>query len=104
MIVLDEEPYRWLLLDEDGRLYLDVSCSHSAVDYLFLMALTGEEAALFRERGRGYLDDLSAGIQWSAPGVRGSRSPYKARSLVMTPERERANDAIREWSAAQPPA
>ena len=99
MIVLDDEHYRWFLLEEDGQLYLDSMCSHSAVDYLFLLKMNEEEVSLFREKGRSYLDDLAYRIHYSAPGTRGSRSLYKARSLVMTPERERADEAVNEWQA-----
>lgn len=99
MLVLDEEHYRWFLLEEDGQLYLYAVCSHSAVDYLFLLKMNEKEVSLFRENGRTHLDDLAHGIHYSAPGVRGSSSPYKARSLVMTPERERADEAVNEWQA-----
>ncbi|MBB3951843.1 hypothetical protein [Aureimonas jatrophae] len=94
MIVLDDEHYGWVLLEEDGGFYLDVLCSHSAVDYLFLLRLTDEEVALWRDRGTAYLDDLAYRIHYSAPGVQASRSPYKPRSLVMAPERERATEAV----------
>ncbi|MBB3952367.1 hypothetical protein [Aureimonas jatrophae] len=101
MIVLDDEPYGWLLLEEDGQLYLDAMCSHSAVDYMFLLRLNDEEVALLRAKGRLYLDDLAYRIHYSAPGVLGSRSPYKGRSLVMTPERERASEAIQAYRAQE---
>ncbi len=95
MIVLDDANYGWILLEENGCFYLDALCSHSAVDYMFLLRLDQEEVELWRERGTSYLDDLAHRIHYSAPGVQGSRSPYKARGLVMTPERERASEAIR---------
>src|ERR1041384_2579187 len=101
MIVVDEENYRWLLLTEDGQLYLDAMCSHSAVDYLFLLRMNEEEVALFRDRGRSYLDDLAYRIHYSAPGVIGNKSPYKSRTLVMTAERQRADAAISHWQAGQ---
>ncbi len=101
MIVLDDEHYRWTLLEENGQLFLDAMCSHSAVDYYFLLALNEEEILLFKKKGRSYFDSLASSIHHSAPGVRGSKSPYKPRSLVMTPERERANDAIKRWDAGE---
>ncbi|MBB3950855.1 hypothetical protein [Aureimonas jatrophae] len=97
MIVLDDEHDGWVLLAEDGQVYLDVLYSHSAVDYLFLLRLRDDEVALWRERGPAYLDDLAYRIHASAPGVVGSRSVYKSRSLVLTPERERASEAIRSY-------
>lgn len=106
MIVLDDEAYRWFLLQEDDRLFLDAVCSHSAVDYMFLLEMNAEETALFRTKGRAYLGDLAYRIHYSAPGVQGNRSPFKARSLVMTPERKRADAAIDDWlktrQASQP--
>lgn len=97
MRVLDEENYLWFLMDEDGQLYLDAVCSHSAVDYLFLLRLNEEEVALFRDKGRTYLNELAYRIHHSSPGVQRSKSPYKSRTLVMTPERERADAAISDW-------
>ena len=101
MIVLNDNHYGWVLLEEDQHFYLDVLCSHSAVDYMFLLRLNDEEVALLRQKGFYYLDDLAYRIHYSAPGVRGSRSPYKSRSLVMTPERERANEAIERHRSIQ---
>lgn len=99
MIVLDEEAYRWYLLEEDACLFLYAVCSHSAVDYLFLMKLDETEMAAFREKGRSYLSDLAYKIHYSAPGVQGNKSPYRTRSLVMTPEMKRADAALDVWNA-----
>ncbi len=103
MIVVDDEHYGWVLLEEDGRFYLDVLCSLSAVDYLFLLRLSDEEVALWRNRGTAYLDDLAYRIHYSAPGVQGSRSPYKRRTLVLTPERERATEAVMKHRSGSRP-
>jgi len=100
MIVLNDEHYGWVLLEENGWLYLDVLCSHSAVDYMFFLRLDEKEVELWRERGPAYLDDLAYRIHYSAPGVQSSRSLYKARSLVMTAERDRASEAIRRHRLA----
>lgn len=99
MIAQDGEHYSWFLLEENGQLFLDTVCSHGAVDYMFLMEMTAAEALLFRKNGRTYLDDLSQRIRTSAPGVRGNKSPFKARSLVMTPARKRADAAVHAWYA-----
>ena len=99
MIALDGEHYSWFLLEENGHLFLDTVCSHSAVDYMFLLEMTQEEAALFGKNGRTYLDDLAQRIRSSAPGVQGNRSPFKPRSLVMTPARKRADAAVHAWYA-----
>lgn len=81
MRVLDHEPQSWFLLEGDGRLYLDAHCSHSFVDYDFVMALNDDELAMFGKKGRGYLQRLRDDIQYSAPGVAISTSPYKRRNL-----------------------
>jgi len=99
MNALDGEHYSWFLLEENGHLFLDTVCSHSAVDYMFLLEMTQEEASLFGKNGRTYLDDLAQRIRSSAPGVQGNRSPFKPRSLVMTPARKRADTAVHAWYA-----
>lgn len=99
MIALNGEHDSWFLLEENGQLFLDTVCSHSAVDYKFLLEMTQEEASLFRKNGRTYLEDLAQRIRSSAPGVQGNKSPFKARSLVMTPARKRADEAIDGWYA-----
>jgi hypothetical protein len=99
MIALDGEHNSWFLLEENGKLFLDTVCSHSAVDYMFLLEMTEDEASLFRKNGRSYLDDLAQRIRSSASGVQGNKSPFKARSLVMTPTRKRADDAVDAWYA-----
>ena len=101
LIVLDGEHDSWFLLEENGHLFLDTVCSHSAVDYLFLLELTEEEASLFNKNGRTYLDNLAQRIRSSAPGVRGNKSPFKVRSLVMTPARKRAVAAVDAWYAGK---
>lgn len=80
MIALDGEHYSRFLLEENGRLFLDTVCSYSAVDYMFLLEMTEEEASLFGKNGRPYLDNLAQRIRSSAPGVWGNKSPFKTRS------------------------
>ena len=99
MIVLDGEHYSWFLLEGHGQLFLDTMCSYSSVDYMFLIEMTEEEVSLFGKNGRAYLDDLAQRIRSSAPGVRENKSPFKARSLVMTSARKRADEAIDAWYA-----
>lgn len=99
MRVLHHEPYAWFLLEDDGAFYLDAHCSHSAVDFSVLVALDATERAAYEECGHGYLDRLAYDIHYSAPGVRGSRSPYQARNLAVGPgdQSRRANAAIEAW-------
>ncbi|WP_312794272.1 hypothetical protein [Tianweitania sp.] len=100
MVVLDEEPYFWLLLEEEGVLYLNAFCSHSAADYPFLIVLDENERRLFEKQGRSYLTQLAQDIHYSAPAVRGSRSRYKARGLTPTLG-NRVEEAWTAWQAQQ---
>lgn len=99
MIALDGEHNSWFLLEENGQLFLDTACSYSIVDYMFLLKMTEDEASLFERNGRPYLDDLAQRIRSSVPGALASTSPFKARSLVKTPERKRADEAVKAWYA-----
>jgi hypothetical protein len=103
MKVVDQEPHAWFLLEDDGALYLDVHCSHSAIDYSVLIALDPAERSAYESGGHAYLDQLAYGIHYSAPGVRGSASPFKDRNLAVGPggESRRANAAIEGWRADQ---
>lgn len=81
MQVIDHEPASWFLVQHGDALLLDVNCSHSFVSYSVLIALNGEEMALYRQKGHAYLDELAYAIHYSAPGVAGSQSPYKDRNV-----------------------
>lgn len=100
MKVLDHEPYRWFLLEEGDTLYLDAHCSHSFIDYSFLIALDGAERAQFQAEGRSYLDRLSYDIHYSAPIVRESKSPWKGRNLTASLG-DAVNEAVRRWRDGQ---
>lgn len=80
MQVIDHEPANWLLVRHGPSLLLDVNCSHSFLSYSFLVQLNETEAALYAERGRGYLHELAHAIHQSAPGAAASYSPYRARN------------------------
>ena len=103
MRVLDHEPHAWFLLEDNGAFYLDAHCSHSAVDFSVLIALNATEQAAYEAGGHCYLDRLAHDIHYSAPGVRGSRSPYQARNLAIGPgdQSRRANAAIKAWRSDQ---
>jgi hypothetical protein len=81
MKVLDYDDQHWILLEDKGRLLLDVNCSHSFVSYGFLMALNQDETNCYRDEGRDYLHRLADDIQYSAPGLLVSQSKYKERSI-----------------------
>lgn len=103
MRVLDHEPQVWFLLEEDKTLYLDANCEHSGVGYSVLIALDDAERAAYAAGGRAYLDQLACNIHYSAPGVIGSSSPFKARNLTIGPsdEAKRAGAAITAWQATR---
>ena len=102
MKVVDQQPYAWFLLEDEGNLYLDAHCSHSFFDYSVLIAMNEAETKAFRRSGRAYLDKLAYDIHYSAPAVRDSKSPFKSRNLSIggTPEEDDAHSAIVAWRAA----
>jgi hypothetical protein len=79
--VIDHEPQLWFLLQDADKLLFDVGCEHGAVGYSVLIELTPTEAHSYENEGHDYLMGLSEAIQNSAPGVRGSLSPYKDRNI-----------------------
>jgi hypothetical protein len=103
MEVIDMEHWRWILLRDGGHFYLDVVCSHSACDYPFLMKLNEEEVRQFEERGRGFLHELAHQVHYSAPGVKGNRSPFKGRDVhrILGGRVTEAAVAFRERAANQ---
>ena len=96
MTVVDHEPHGWFLVLDGARFLLDVHCSHSAVDYSFLVQLNDAELNEYRAQGRDFLSRLAHQIHYSAPGVRGSVSPYLDRR-VMGEDRVRVDDAALAW-------
>lgn len=91
MRVIAEEPWSWFLLEEDGKLYLDVLVENGAVSFTVTSELISEEAARYAQEGIRYLSDLSSAMrhkaltrQWSAPPL---PSNWAARSIT----------AIHEW-------
>lgn len=70
-----------MLFEDDDDLYLDVLCSHSAVDYRFAIRLDEKEKLDFRHSGRDSLNRLAHDIHYSAPGVIGNSSKYRERKV-----------------------
>jgi hypothetical protein len=81
MTVIDHEPSGWFLVRDGERLLLDVNCSHSAASYQFLMELNASERAAYAAHGHAFISELAEKIQYSAPGVLGTTSPYRERIL-----------------------
>ncbi len=98
--VIDLESQSWILFRNAETLLLDVNCSHSAFGYSFLMELNGEEVDDYERRGREALNELADRIQYSAPMVRGSRSPYTGRALSRE-WGEATSKALADWKASR---
>ena len=96
MKVIDEEKSSWFLFEEDGKLLFDVNCSYSFVGYDFMMFLNEEEIALYKEKGREYLNDLANAIDFSSPISKTSTSKYKER-YIYEQYSEQSLDAIDVW-------
>ncbi|HGM5489669.1 TPA: hypothetical protein ACKP1B_001267 [Serratia fonticola] len=96
MKVIDHEPQMWFLLQDDDGLLLDVNCSHSAFGYSVLIELEEDETRNFQNEGHVYLNQLAGEINFSAPGVRGSSSPYQARNIRQA-RGDEVMAVVREW-------
>lgn len=96
MKVIDEEKSSWFLFEEDGKLLFDVNCSHSFVGYDFMMFLNEQEIALYKEKGREYLNELANAVDYSSPISKTSTSKYKER-YVYEQYSEQSLDAIDVW-------
>jgi hypothetical protein len=93
MTVIDYQPAGWFLVGDGTRLMLNVNCSHGAASYSFLMALNEDEVRAYAAQGRAFINTLADDVQYTAPGVACSTSPYGARDLS-GPDRERADAVI----------
>jgi hypothetical protein len=100
MIVLDHQPRWWFLLQDGDALLFDVHCSHGPVDYAWTMFLNAAETSQLRAAGRAFLGALAGQVQSSAPGARGSNSPFLDRN-VDSAVRERVLAAVLQWRKAQ---
>src|SRR4051794_3921298 len=96
MQVIDHEPSGWFLVQDGSRLLLDVNCSHSAVSYEFLMELDEHEKASYAAGGHEFISVLAGKVQCSAPGVRGSTSPYRERH-ILGDVRAKVNEVTIGW-------
>lgn len=74
MRVIAEEPWSWFLLEDDGKLFLDVLVENGAISFGATAELNPEQAARYAREGIGYLSGLSNEMrhqalmrQWSEP-------------------------------------
>lgn len=101
MKVIEHEPQLWFLLQDANSLILDVNCEHGAVGYDVLIELNANESSRYESNGRDYLTVLAGVINFSAPGARGSTSPYKERN-IQHQRGEEVLAAIRAWQGLDP--
>ena len=100
MDVIAEGPTAWYLLRDGDALLLEARCSHSAVDYGWLVELNAGERAGWAERGGAWIDELAQAIHYSAPGVIGNNSPYRDRK-VDAARGQQVGEAIAAWIKAR---
>lgn len=80
MHLIDHEPQSWFLLEEDGALFLDAACNHSAFGYSWLIELNAEERLSYKQQGRPFIAWLAQDIHNGVPILETSTSPYKTRN------------------------
>jgi hypothetical protein len=100
MEVLDHEPQTWFLLADGDALLLDARCSHGPVDYSVLVELNEPERAAYAVEGHAFASKLAEAIHYSAPGAKGSTSPFKSRDLSSS-RSGAVNAAVSAWFQRQ---
>jgi len=96
--VLDHEPWFWFLLEDEGRLFVDANCNHSAFGYIFMIELSAQEVATYQAEGRSFIRRLAQDIQNTAPILQVSTSPYKGRD-VSNLYSDQVTLAVQAWRA-----
>lgn len=91
MIVLAHEPHAWFLLENEGKLLLDVNCSHSAFSYSMLIELLPPEVAKYRTHGVASINSIASEVQFS-----GLSKEMQARNLT-NELGEQVMSAIEAW-------
>lgn len=102
MLVLHEISWCCFLLQDGPDYYLDVLCNHGAAYYSFLLHLNAVEVESYRTQGPTFLQKLADAVQYSAPGVVGSRSTYLERR-ASDEVQVRVNAAILAFRNRPPP-
>lgn len=91
MKVLAHKPHAWFLLENKGRLLLDVNCSYSAFGYAMLIELLPNEATEYQSHGVSAIDSLASKVQFN-----GLSEEMQARNLSRELGDE-VNEAIAAW-------
>ena len=100
MEVVATSPHAWFLFKEADALFLDVECNHSAFGYSWMIELNEYEFERYASEGSSFLDQLAQSIQFSAPVVKDSKSPYKKRD-VSKQHYDATMEAVRQWKSKQ---
>ncbi len=103
MLVLHEISWCCFLLQGGPEYYLDVLCNHSAAYYEFVLQLDAAEITAYHDQGTPFLQRLADAIQYSAPGVVGSRSAFLGRRASADAHR-RVDAAIQAYRNKTPPS
>lgn len=99
MRVIDHEPHAWFFFEKDDSYFLDANCNHSAFGYSYMIELSSDEVAKYKNGDREYLGKLAYDIHYSAPIVKGSNSIYRGRD-VSKEYSEQSMAAINLWRGA----
>lgn len=91
MQVVAEDPRNWFLLEENGKLYLDVLVEHGAVSFNVTSELSGEQAQDYRLFGASSLSLLSGEMRHKGL-MREWRSPATPPGWA-----ERSIAAVHDW-------
>jgi hypothetical protein len=93
MEVIAERAWSWMLFADGGRLLLSVVCGGAGV-YEVEFELMDDEAAVYRQAGPRYLDEL-------ARAVRSTPVNFAARMVSGLLSGEQAKMALAEWRQRQ---
>jgi hypothetical protein len=89
MRVIAEQPWNWLLFENDAKLLLSVVCGRVGV-YDVDFELTGDEMTNYRQAGSGYIDQL-------ANSVRAKPTAFDSRRLAGFLSKEEVRIAVDAW-------
>jgi hypothetical protein len=97
MKVVAEEPWDWFLIEEDGRLYLDVLVEHGAISFSVTAELSTEVASAYRRDGASALSCVAGEMrrkglvrEWQAPPL---PLGWSARAVAAVHEWQRQRSA-----------
>ena len=95
MQVLAEEPWSFFLLEDEGKLYVDVLVEHGPASFSVTAQLSDEQARAYAQQGVSFISGLAHQIRSDALSGR--------RRIVHFPQawQDRATAAVLEWRKAR---